>query len=223
MPVWQKLQESVQPTWLETQSVPRVFLGDIDRLHLLAVGKSEQPFARAVERDLLGDELWAREGKGAAKLGAELLGNVGHALEIGGTAHIKPVPQLAHAHARLALGHAYRLELRGKLGAAEPQQWDVLIAPGRRGLRGGRGKHGHNGSSDLRSVGRHIMARGRRAKVVHARFPLIPARIGSRSSRDSRYLSSLSPLSSLSFPSSSSLPIMPSVAVTMSASGLLPQ
>ena len=59
VPVWQNEQVSVQPTWLEMQSVPRSCFGDIDGLDLLAVGKAQQPFARAVDRDLLGDDLAA--------------------------------------------------------------------------------------------------------------------------------------------------------------------
>ena len=56
------------------------------------------------------------------ELGAELLGDIGHAGEVGGALHIEPVPQLADAHARLALRHAELVETRGKAGAVEPDQ-----------------------------------------------------------------------------------------------------
>ena len=62
MPVWQNEQVSVQPTWLDTHSVPRLGLRDVDALDLVRplarvlAGQPQQPFARAVDRDLLGDD-----------------------------------------------------------------------------------------------------------------------------------------------------------------------
>src|SRR3546814_15149722 len=59
-----------------------VFLGDVDRLDLLAVGKAEQPLARAVLGDLgQGDVRTAhRAGRGQAL--AEVLGKGGHGGEV---------------------------------------------------------------------------------------------------------------------------------------------
>ena len=99
-----------------------VFLGDIDGLDLLAVGKPKQPFARAVDRDLLGHDLGPRQREARGQFAAQLLGDVGHGGEIGRAAHIEPAPELAHAHARLPLRHAKRGEARGELGAAKPDQ-----------------------------------------------------------------------------------------------------
>ena len=67
------------------------------------------------------------------ELGAELLGDVGHAGEVGGALHIEPVPQLADAHARLALGHAELAKTRGKAGAVEPDQGLASFGPRGRG------------------------------------------------------------------------------------------
>ena len=49
VPVWQKVQFSVQPTWLETQSAPaRPTSGMKTRLGLDARREADQPLARAV-------------------------------------------------------------------------------------------------------------------------------------------------------------------------------
>ena len=104
-----------------------VLLGDIDGLDLLAVGKAEQPFAGAVEGDLLGHDLRPREGETRRKLRTEILGDVGHGEEVGLAPHIEPAPKLARAHARLPLGNAKLRHPRGKLGAAEPDQGSVKL------------------------------------------------------------------------------------------------
>jgi hypothetical protein len=87
-----------------------VFLRDVDGLDLLAVGKAQQPFAGAVDGDLLRDDRRALEREGLRELGAEVLGDVGHGGHVGRAAHIEPAPQLAHPHARLPLGHAKRAQ-----------------------------------------------------------------------------------------------------------------
>ena len=57
VPVWQKLQVSVQPTWVETHKAPRSSSGMKTRLDLLAVGEAQQPLAGAVARALLGHDV----------------------------------------------------------------------------------------------------------------------------------------------------------------------
>ena len=62
MPVWQKVQVSVQPTWLDTHNVPRSVSGNIDafdfvRRAAVLAGKTKQPLARAVDRNLLGGDV----------------------------------------------------------------------------------------------------------------------------------------------------------------------
>ena len=82
VPVWQKLQVSVQPTWLEMHKRAAVFLGDVDGLDFVPlaarVGRQpQQPFAGAVGGDLLGDDLGPRRcEKCRVKLLAQLLGDV---------------------------------------------------------------------------------------------------------------------------------------------------
>ena len=56
VPVWQKEQVRLQPTWVETHSAPRSSSGMKTRLDLLPVGEAQQPLARAVGRDLLVDD-----------------------------------------------------------------------------------------------------------------------------------------------------------------------
>src|SRR3546814_9093492 len=86
-----------------------VLLGDVDRLDLLAVGKAEQPLARAVLGDLgQGDVRTAhRAGRGQAL--AEVLGKGGHGGEVGFAAMVDPVPELLGAERLFAeLGHGCR-------------------------------------------------------------------------------------------------------------------
>ena len=83
---------------------------------------------------MLGDNLGPSQGEIAFELDAEFLGDVGHAGKVGGALHIKPVPQLADAHARLALGHAKLAKTRGKTGTVEPNQGLALFGSPGRGL-----------------------------------------------------------------------------------------
>ncbi len=55
-----------------------VLFGDIDGLDFLAVVETQQPFARAVDRDLLGHDLGPRQVEVLGELAAQLLGDVGH-------------------------------------------------------------------------------------------------------------------------------------------------
>ena len=63
VPVWQKRQFSVQPTWDETHSVPRSASGNIDGLEFDARPGAQQPFAGAVAGNLLGHDLRPRQGE----------------------------------------------------------------------------------------------------------------------------------------------------------------
>jgi hypothetical protein len=82
VPVWQKVQVSVQPTWLETQSVPRPLPGC--RRSPPRPGapparrEAEQPFSRAVLRHLLGDDLWTFEREFFRERFAQRLRDVRH-------------------------------------------------------------------------------------------------------------------------------------------------
>src|SRR4029450_4994361 len=75
-----------------------VFLGDVDGLDLLALAmaigaKPQEPFARAVARDLLGGNFRALEGEAFGKAGPELLADVGHAGKGHCAAIVDPVPE----------------------------------------------------------------------------------------------------------------------------------
>src|SRR4029078_4505292 len=80
-----------------------VLLGDIDRLHLLAVIEPEQPFAGALDRDLLRHDLRPFEREGFADFGAEVLADVGHGADVRHAARIGAAPELALSHADLPL------------------------------------------------------------------------------------------------------------------------
>jgi hypothetical protein len=87
-------------------------LGDVDGLDLGAAivragrRQPQQPFARAVDRDLLGDDLGPRQRTGRRERGPQLLADIGHRREIGAAAMIDPVPELAGAHPHLRRRHA---------------------------------------------------------------------------------------------------------------------
>ena len=97
VPVWQKLQVSVQPTWVETQNAPRSSSGMLTRLGLVAVGEAQQPLARAVDRALLGDDLGPLDHEQLGQTIARLLGDVGHQPEVAHAVPVDPLPDLARA------------------------------------------------------------------------------------------------------------------------------
>ena len=105
-----------------------VGIGDIDAfdfmrpLALRLAGQTEQPFARAVDRDLLGHHFGPVEREAVAEFGAQFLGDAGHGVERGETAEIDPVPELLHAHLALAFRHADGAQDRGKLRARKADQ-----------------------------------------------------------------------------------------------------
>ena len=126
VPVWQNEQVSVQPTWLDTHKRAALGLGDVDALDLvrpLAVGlarQPQQPFARAVDRDLLGHDLGPRQRVMRVESRAQLLRHAGHRVERREAADIDPVPELLHAHLALRRRHADGAERIGKLRARQP-------------------------------------------------------------------------------------------------------
>ena len=84
VPVWQNEQVSVQPTWLDTHKRAAAGIRDIDALDLVRplacvlAGKPQQPFARAVGRDLLGDDLRPLQREMLVERVAQLLRHAGH-------------------------------------------------------------------------------------------------------------------------------------------------
>ncbi len=103
-----------------------VRIGDEDHLVILAVRRAEQPFARAVIRNLFGHRFGAGEREAFAKLRAEILCQIAHRLEVARAVDIDPVPQLAHAHGcglRIDAGFNQR---RFEFGRREPDQRCLL-------------------------------------------------------------------------------------------------
>ena len=106
VPVWQKRQLSVQPTWLDTHKVPRSASG------MKTISKSwpswvlQQPFAGAVGRHLRLDHLGPRDDEALGEPGALRLGDVAHRVEIADAAIVDPVPDLLGAQLRLPAARA---------------------------------------------------------------------------------------------------------------------
>jgi hypothetical protein len=83
-----------------------ILFGDINGLHILAVGEAEQPFARPVHGDLFRNNPRPVERIACPEGGAQILGHIGHDLERSRPAHIEPAPELVDAHAQLPLRDA---------------------------------------------------------------------------------------------------------------------
>ena len=127
-----------------------VGFGDVDRLDLgrarlmAALGKPQQPFARAVGRHLLGDDLGAVEGVGSlGERGAQVLGDVGHLVERRRAARIDPAPELADAHAA---------------AACRARRWRPAQPPALRG-RGRRARAGQQRAAEGERRGRYSWGR----------------------------------------------------------------
>ena len=122
-----------------------ILLGDVDRLGLVAVGEAQQPFARAVGRALLGDDLGPLDHEQLGQAVTRLLGDVGHAAEIGHAMPVDPLPDLAGAERLqpgLDQGGLQVLARQADQVAAQV----VAAAPGGRlgdlQRLGGQGRHG---------------------------------------------------------------------------------
>ena len=106
-----------------------IFLRDIDGLDLdrrqigvQRIAVAEQPFARAVDRDLLGDDLGPVEQEVLRQRLAKTLLDIAHPLEIGDAVNVDPVPQLAGAHLGFALVEPDAGQRRAHLRLAQPNQ-----------------------------------------------------------------------------------------------------
>ena len=114
--------------------------------------KPQQPFARAVARDLLLDDFRQIERKSHVQPLAHGLGNIEHGAEIVGAAKVNPVPKLRHAHPYLALGQLQPAQGVGELGAGEPGE----RGSGGEGERRRGGQRGGIGHLDLEVTGGSI-------------------------------------------------------------------
>ncbi len=146
VPVWQKRQESVQPTCEEMQTAPRSsrWIGDVDGLRLLPVAEAEQEFLRRVGADLRERDLRAADHEPLGELLLQRPRDRGHAREVGDALVVDPVPELLGAERRLAdFGEGF-----GKLVAREADE----IAPPVRQHRRRRGEMRGFGE-DARALG----------------------------------------------------------------------
>ena len=119
-----------------------VLLGDIDGLDFLAVVETEQPFARAVDRDLLGHDLGPRQREALGKLAAQLLGDVGHGGE-GGNARGHRASPRAGAPACASAARARRARQAAPQAPTRLSPISGLVA--RRRLLRGRGEQPESG------------------------------------------------------------------------------
>ena len=103
-------------------------IGDVDAFHLVRAlalhfaRQPQQPFARAVDRDLLGHHLRPFQRVMRGERGAQVLRHAGHGVEGGGAAEIEPVPELLHPHLALAFRHAEPAERIGEGRARKADQ-----------------------------------------------------------------------------------------------------
>src|SRR6185437_5048617 len=95
--------------------------------------EAEQPFARTVDRHLLGDDLGPIEQEMVGERLSYALLDVGHPLEIGDAVEVDPVPELARAHLGLALVEPDAGKGLAQLRFAQP---DERTPRRRRGARG---------------------------------------------------------------------------------------
>jgi hypothetical protein len=116
--------------------------GNVDALDLGAFvvpadrGQPDQPFARAVRRDLLGDDLWTGQRVALGELFEQRPRDVAHGGKIARAAMVDPMPELGGPHAGLALGNADVEESMRQFDARRPGQ-------GARRRREGGGGKGH--------------------------------------------------------------------------------
>src|SRR5690606_7730860 len=105
-----------------------VDFGDINRLDLrrqrlpAPTRHPQQPFARAVDRDLLGDDLRPRQRVSRIEPRPQVLRYVGHLIEGRGTVDVGPAPELGNPHPQMLSWHLMRGQRLAKL---RPPQADV--------------------------------------------------------------------------------------------------
>ena len=66
----------------------------------------QQPFARAISRNLFADNLWSIQRKSRRQLRAQFLGNIAHVVKRDRAMNIDPAPELVYAHPQFIFWHA---------------------------------------------------------------------------------------------------------------------
>ena len=115
MPVWQKAASERTADLARYAQRAAVGLRDIDafdfvRRAAVLAGKTKQPLARAVDRNLLGGDVEPVEREPRLQRRPQILRQGRHLVEALHAAHIEPVPDLLHPHAPLPLRHIGRAE-----------------------------------------------------------------------------------------------------------------
>ena len=135
VPVWQKVQESVHPTWEEMQERAAVLLRDVDGLHLTAVGEAQQPLPRSVRCALLRRHLRTRQGIALGERSAERAADRRHYAKFDGASVIDPVPELLGPHSQTVIRHADGVQALREFLAREANQAFSLVLYGARLVR----------------------------------------------------------------------------------------
>ena len=102
-------------------------------------GHAQEPLARAVGRDLLGDNFGPGERAALGELLEERPGDIAHRRKLARAAMVDPMPELRGAHVELALGRADFGESADDFGARRAGEAQGLAI---RGGSGGGGGHG---------------------------------------------------------------------------------
>ena len=127
VPVWQKRQLSVQPTWLDTHSVPRSASGMNTISKSCPSGERSSHLRVPSVETCAVDHLGPRDDEALGEPGLLRLGDVGHRREIGGAAIVDPVPQLLGAQLGLLGLEPARLQRGADLLAGEPDEIDPAV------------------------------------------------------------------------------------------------
>ena len=124
-----------------------------------------QPFARAVGRNLLGEDVGTRQVAALGKPVEQRPSDVAHRRELMHAAMIDPVPELGEPHVPLALGDAEGGEGGQNLGTRRPREapWRAALCMRNAGHAGGFYHVARAAANDLLSHGRGL--RGWHAKV----------------------------------------------------------
>src|SRR5215813_4416179 len=91
-------------------------------LTLYLTGQPQKPFACAIDRNLLCDELWTSQCVTLGQRHTQFFRHAGHFVERSESAKIQPMPQLLHTHLALRLRHAKRAQRITELPSRKTDQ-----------------------------------------------------------------------------------------------------
>ena len=136
----------------------------------MPVAQAQEPFARAIGRDLLGHDFGTSERELRCQRGTQLFRNARHRSELPGATNVEPVPDLLYAHLALHGRHADACERFAQLRARQAHQRGFCrrqISLERRLFHESRGR----GGSRRRGNGRGLQRFGHRlGRSIRWRF-----------------------------------------------------